>query len=396
MARKRKPTTIPTKKDVLRQAREIRGLSVQKAAELIGVSPQHLEAIEQGQFPTASVFDKMVRVYKQSESILLLERLPVTQLPKDYRTEAGRRARLSPDTRLAIRQAQELQSYVSDLVEDRPSLINPRLQLATATTNDSAETQARWHRELFDVSLSTQLGWSVADSFSNWRDLLESKGFLVLLKKMPWNDCRGFSLLGDHNLPTIVVNSEDIPIAQNFTLFHEYAHHILRNAGICVFAPASKVERWCNAFAAEFLVPSDAFIEHIKRVNPQASSTYDWPLTRIAYLASYYRVSRSVIALRLQHLALAIPDYYDKHRGALVPPDQRRKPKTAPKIKKKPGWKEKQKLKEVGIRAASVIVGAWRERIADATEAADILNLSLSELHGLQKQTEVQRVRNVG
>jgi Zn-dependent peptidase ImmA (M78 family) len=256
--------------------------------------------------------------------------------------------------------------------------------------------QAKLHREQFDVSLTDQLSWGLQDSFSKWRELLENKGFLVLLKKMPWGDCRGFSLLGDHDLPVIVVNSQDVPVAQNFTLFHEYAHLVLRSAAICVFTPSNKAERWCNAFAAEFLVPSKALIDHVKRTNSHAGTSYDWPLTGVSTLANHYRVSRPAMALRLQHLGLAIPNYYDKHRSALTAFDQRRKPKTAPKIKRKPGWKEKQKLKEVGIGAASVIVGAWRERIADATEAADVLNLSLSELHGLQKQTEVQRVRNVG
>jgi Zn-dependent peptidase ImmA (M78 family) len=212
---------------------------------------------------------------------------------------------------------------------------------------------------------------------------------------MPWNDCRGFSLLGDHDLPTIVVNSADVPAAQNFTLFHEYAHLVLRSAGICIFASNSKAERWCNAFAAEFLVPRNALVTYVNRANPDAGPSYDWPITRISTLANYYRVSRPAMALRLQHLGLALPNYYDKHRNELTAFDQRRKAKTAPKIKRKPGWKEKQKIKEVGIGAASVIVGAWREQLADATEAADVLNLSLSELHGLQRQAEVQRVRNV-
>jgi Zn-dependent peptidase ImmA (M78 family) len=394
--KRRSPATISAKGDVLRMARDVRGLSLQKAADLLRISRQQLDAIEQGrEYPTTHIFDRMVRVYKQSESMLLLDRLPVAQLPKDYRTVARGIARLSPDTRLAIRQAQELQRYISDLVDEDPSLI-PRVRLSSATIKDNPETQATLHREQFDILLSDQFSWGLHDSFNRWRELLENKGFLVLLKKMPWADCRGFSLLGDHDLPVIVVNSEDVPAAQNFTLFHEYAHHVLRSAGICVFTPTAKAERWANAFAAEFLVPRNAFTEHIKKIYPAAGTSYDWPLSKITNIANRYRVSRPVIALRLQHLGLAIPTYYDKHRSSLTAFDQRRKPKTAPRIKRKPGWREKQKLKEVGIGAASVIVGAWRERIADATEAADVLNLSLSELHGLQKQTGVQRVRDVG
>jgi hypothetical protein len=102
------------------------------------------------------------------------------------------------------------------------------------------------------------------------------------------------------------------------------------------------------------------------------------------------------MALRLQNLGLSIANYYEKHKGQLNSFDRKAKPTEPPKIVRRPGWKEKQKLREVGITAASVILDAWKEEIADATEAADILNLSLEELHGLQEQTEVQRVRNVG
>jgi len=346
------------------------------------------------QKPTSKVFDKMVRVYKRSESILLLATPPKTEpLPKDYRTVAGLTARLSPSTRLAIRQTQELQKYVSGLADD--ALENRFSRLPTASVNQSPDNLAQQFREFFDVSLNDQLSWSKAGTFPNWRQLIESHGLLVLLKKMPWKDCRGFSLLSEGTIPAIVVNSEDVEVARSFTLFHELAHLALRRAGICVFAPSTQVEKWCNRFAAEFLVPSPSFVEYVRDIKPDADRTYDWPMAALQNMSNYYRVSRSVIALRLQELGLAIPDYYDQHRSELTSFDQRPKREEPIKIKKKPGWKEKQKLKEVGVRTASVILDAWKHRIADASEAADILNLSLSELHGLEKQTEAQRVRNV-
>jgi len=170
---------------------------------------------------------------------------------------------------------------------------------------------------------------------------------------------------------------------------------ILRNAGICTLTPTTKIERWCNAFAGAFLLPPDHFVAHVNAVTDFAGTSFDWPMEQVRRLAAHYRVSRSVVALRLQHLGLAIPNYYDKHKDELSGFDQKRRPTKTPHIVRKPGWKERQKLREVGTAAASVIVSAWKEQIADATEAADILNLSLDELHGLRKQTEVQRVRNV-
>lgn len=393
-----KKARIPANKDVLIWARNVSGLTREDAGRQIGISEQELTQIELGrESPTTAAFKKMVTVYKQTESTLLLERPPTAQtLPKDYRTAEGRRVQLSPNTRLAIRDAQELQRYVSEIVSDDPRLIK-RLQLPSLTPTSDPEREATKERGRIGVPLSTQLQWKRNEAFDNWRDWLGRKGILVLLKRMPWEDCRGFSLLDHELVPTVVVNAADIPAARIFTLFHEYAHLTLHSAGICTLTSAgNNVERWCNLFAAAFLLPAEELTAHAKDVNSSAGPTHDWSLSKVGRLANYYRVSVSVMALRLQSLGLAIPNYYDKHKAELRTFDKPAEPTTRPKIKRKPGWKEKRKLKEVGITAASVIVDAWREQIVDATEAADILNLSLDELHGLQKQTEVQRVRNVG
>ncbi|MGH9875103.1 MAG: ImmA/IrrE family metallo-endopeptidase [Pyrinomonadaceae bacterium] len=391
-----KPTIVPASKDVLKWARETRGLTVSEAATLLGVGEQTLTNIEAGrEHPTSTIFDKMITVYKQTESILLLEQHPTTaSLPSDYRTSGGRRPKLSPETRLAIREAQELQGYLSELVEDDPQLIT-RIKLPSASTNDDPEATAATTRDLLGVPLHVQLTWRPGnESFNNWREHLQQKGLVILLKKMPWKDCRGFSLWDGALLPTIVVNPEDVAAARIFTLFHECAHLILRSTGICTLAPTNAIEQWCNRFAGAFLLPTKDFTEHVKTY-PTAGPNYDWPMAQLSRLAAYYRVSRSVMAFRLQHLGFAISNYYDKHKSELSNFDQRPIPSKPPKIVRKPGWKERQTLREVGSAAASVIVTAWQEQIADATEAADILNLSLDELHGLQVQTGV-RDRNVG
>jgi len=99
------------------------------------------------------------------------------------------------------------------------------------------------------------------------------------------------------------------------------------------------------------------------------------------------------MALRLQRLGLAIPSYYETHKGELNSFDQKPKPVNPPRIQRPPGWKQKRKLREVGNAAATIILNAWKEDLANPTEAADILNLSLDELHGLREQTEAQHVR---
>jgi len=395
----RRKETIPANRDVLRWARNVRGLSLSEAAAQLAVTDTELTEIESGKLhPTTTTFDKMVAVYKQPESVLLLAQPPVVDpLPQDFRTVGNRRAHLTPETRLAIRDARDLQHYVSELVADDPQLIS-KPHLPTTESNSDPDIVATKERARLGLRLATQLQWSPGnESFERWRDFLERGGLLILLKKMFWNDCRGFSLLENDLLPTIVVNSQDAPAARIFTLFHEYAHLLLRNAGICqATAVSSTVEQWCNAFAGAFLVPTDELRAHIKELRVPAGPGYNWPLTTVAKLARHYRVSRPVIAIRLQALRLAAPTFYQTHKTELHYFDQPPEPKEPPKIKRKPGYKEKQKLKEVGITAASVILKAWKERSADAMEAADVLNLSIDELYGFQEQAELQRVRYVG
>jgi Zn-dependent peptidase ImmA (M78 family)/DNA-binding XRE family transcriptional regulator len=393
----RKPdNAIHASKDVLAWARKVRGLTQAEAADELGISEGLLKAIEDGdELPNTSLFNAMITVYKQPESVLLLANPPNTPpLPQDYRTSGSRSAKLSPDTRLIIREVQEVQHFISELVNDEPHLM-ARIDLPRASLDQAPHLIAASERERLGVPLSTQLRWTPNESFDKWRDWLQSKGILIFLKKMPWNECRGFSLEGEGLLPAIVVNSEDVTAARTFTLFHEYAHLLLRQTGICILAPKSRIERWCNVFAASFLAPSEELLDYIKATYPQAGPDYDWPIARLTRLASHFRVSRPFMALRVQELGMAPADYFEQHYNELNAFDRRPKSTKPPKIKKAPGWREKQRLREVGLKAASVIVEAWKEQITDGMEAADILNLSLDELHGLQVQTEVQRVRNV-
>ena len=119
MARK-SDNTIHCSKDVLVWARKVRGLTQAEAAKELGITEGLLKAIEEGEeHPTLALFNAMISVYKQPESILLLASPPNTPpLPQDYRTSGSRSTKLSPDTRLIIREVQEVQHFISELVND--------------------------------------------------------------------------------------------------------------------------------------------------------------------------------------------------------------------------------------------------------------------------------------
>lgn len=87
--------------------------------------------------------------------------------------------------------------------------------------------------------------------------------------------------------PTIVVNSAEADQAKSFTIFHEYAHLLLRSAALCLEfqqnVDRADTERFCNRFAASFLMPEDA----VKAITgPQSDSAgADWPLGQLEEIA---------------------------------------------------------------------------------------------------------------
>lgn len=393
----REPQPIPAKGSVLRWARNTRGYSVTEAARRLGIHGQELNDIENERKPiTAALFRKMITLYQRVESDLLLPFPPDTDsLPQDYRTIGGAPTLLSPDTLLAIREARRIQHYVTELVEEQPELIaHANITRATMFPERSEPEQlAAQERLRFRTPIETQRLWgSYEEAFRHWREQAQDLGILVLIKKMPWEDCRGLSLWEENLIPTIVVNPEDALSARIFTLFHEYAHLMLSETSVCVQVddqtPKGLVERWCNSFAASFLMPEADLKQSVAR--RFSRRTYEtWTLNAIGLLAAEYRVSRVAMARRLREVGIS--NYYDTNRSELYRLDKRKK--TAGGGGGGGRKTEVERLTEVGTATASVILDAVNQNITDVTEAADVLELRLDQLERFRRNNDALRPR---
>lgn len=135
-------------------------------------------------------------------------------------------------------------------------------------------------------------------------DNADEAGVLVMVSGIVGNNThrpldpgefRGFAL-ADPFAPLVFVNGADTKAGQMFTLAHELAHLWLGESGVSDMTTASQpraaVEKWCNAVAAETLVPLEEF---------KAAFQLNESLWRATNrLAGRFRVSTLVILRRMK------------------------------------------------------------------------------------------------
>ena len=112
-------------------------------------------------------------------------------------------------------------------------------------------------------------------------------------RKLNPEEFRGF--LTDKLAPLVFINGADTKSAQMFTLAHELAHLWLGETALSSVDIGGKeeqaVERWCNAVAAELLVPLSVFTAELR---DEVLSAALWRLTR------RFKVSTLVILRRMR------------------------------------------------------------------------------------------------
>ncbi len=370
-----KPTVfIQVNNEVLRWAREALAISRAKASESSGISIKRLEQLEEGEKqPLLEELKSLSNIYKRTIATLLLQNPPREKpLPKDRRTvNSEELGNFHEKTILAIRKARAIVQSLIELKENQGQHLN-KFEFK-ATLNDSAYEIATKLRRRLNLDEITQTDNNIA--FESYLEIVESLGVCILQLSLTQDNLRGFSIV-DERMPVIGIKRGGEPVtAKTFTLFHELGHIVLNEGGICdiSFDPnAQQIEKWCNAFAAELLIPSERLLK-IGLVERQIKTgEKSWSNKDLIEIGSYFHVGPLSILRRLLEHNLTTKAFYQKKHEVWNKPSFGRS--------KNPEGRNiaKETIKERGKNYVRLAFKAYDQNKIDIKDLSDFLGIKLS------------------
>lgn len=303
---------IPINPALLVWARQRAGLSLDAAAQKF----KRIADWEAGvSAPTYPQLEALSDTLKVPIAVFFFPEPPgVPPIQETFRTlPAAELDRLPSRVRMLMRKAKAMQINLTELTQGR----NPAERLITrdlqfAPNVDIAE-MATAVRQYIGVSVQKQQEWHNDDAaLKEWRTALLNVGVFVFKDAFRADDFSGFCLY-DEEFPIIYVNNSSTKTRQIFTYFHELAHLIFHTSGIDkirdryidrLVGDARQIEVICNSFAAQLLLPEDAF-QRAMAGRPATEATAE-------ALATQFHVSREVIFRRLLEQGRVTEGQYER------------------------------------------------------------------------------------
>lgn len=212
--------------------------------------------------PTLRQAEKLAKKAGIPFGYLLLAE-PVNDLPDmvDFRTVDSKRiSELSPELEDVIHLCQARLNWYIDFAREVGET-SPALSGQYRITDNSMQVAQ---------SILNEIDWypgkreSGRERVLTLSDDIEKLGILVMRSSVVGNDnsrklsmeeFRGFTLMEDH-FSLIFINGADYKVGQLFSLAHEFGHVLLGAPGLSGERNEHReIERWCNQFAAELLLP---------------------------------------------------------------------------------------------------------------------------------------------
>jgi Zn-dependent peptidase ImmA (M78 family) len=366
--------TINVSNHVLVWAREALALNKTDAAERTSIPINRLTQLEEGEKqPTLGELKAFSKEYKRTIATLLLTKPPEEKpLPNDRRTvDSNQLGMFHEKSILAIRKARAMANALIELKTDAGIEI-PKFKFS-ANINESPQEVAKRLRAEINLD-EVRVYENINDALEAYIEKIEALGVAIFQLSLTHDNLRGFSIV-DEDIPIIgIKRGGESPTAKNFTLFHELGHLLLNEGGICDLSFKSNItiEKWCNEFAAEILIPKKELLQTDTVQQHQASNEMIWSKTELVELGSKFHVGPLAILRSLKELNLTTSSFYSEKHDAWNKPQFGRA--------KKPEGRNipKETIKEKGKTYVWLAFNAYDQNRINLKDLSDFLGVRLS------------------
>lgn len=372
--------------EVIRWARQTIGLSIAEVAQRLKRPEEEIEAWEAGKaFPTYPQLEKLAyQIYKRPLAVFFLPAPPEELSPAhEFRTLPQTDLQtLAADTYLQIRRAHAFQLALKELFDNRNPSEHCIWQDVELSREQSMVEQAAAIRGYLGITIEEQTRWKDDElALKRWREAIEVVGVFVFKAPFKQKEISGFCLMDQH-LPVVYVNNSTTKTRQIFSLLHELAHLLLSINGLSKFDQSyierlpnedQQIERFCNAIAAETLIPMADFQAQARQFPADVEKATE---QQFSNLATRYGVSREAILRRFLDQNRVSPAFYE----------QKAKAWSAQQKPSKGGdWYASQNTYLSDRFAKEVVSRHYRHQIS-IEQAADLLGIKAKNFAGLEQR----------
>ncbi|MEU6069222.1 XRE family transcriptional regulator [Streptomyces sp. NPDC047082] len=363
--------------DVLVWAMKQAGMSRGDLASEVDTDPVTVDAWMNGDdSPGLTQLRLIAKSLRRPTSLFFLSRVPSQQpVQTAFRSPIGSRGvrTLSSEERAEIRLAQRRQKiamWAAEKVEEHLPVRLPRRLKSPESTAQSVQSWLRW-------DVKDQVSSSKSAVTKLVRRSLEDQGVMIIQLSMNSAACRGFSIYSE-TVPLIAYNSTShVAAARTFTILHELGHLLSHEQAVCD-RPDDAEERWCDQFAAAFLIPEPHLLAYMEKYLKVGHVEND-DIESVRRISNRYGASFQCVALRLIDLGLAGWQLYRAVSANPLEVD-------APAFGGEPQTTHLVRIREYGVTYPRLLLAARDRGKLHDLDARKYLNVNGEQLKRLQQR----------
>ncbi|MEQ8423703.1 MAG: ImmA/IrrE family metallo-endopeptidase, partial [Cyclobacteriaceae bacterium] len=331
--------------------------------------------------PSLEELKCMSKAYKRTIATLLLQKPPFEKpLPKDCRTvNSSEIGKFHEKSILAVRKARALMISLLELQKEL-GVQNKSFDIRSTISNDP-ELIASQCQRLLSINEIKRIE-NPNHALEAYIERIESFGIAVFQISLTQDRLRGFSITDDL-IPVIVIKKGgELATTKIFTLFHELGHIILNQGGLCDLSfdfGIPKIEKWCNSFAAEVLVPSNDFLNNPIVNDYKSRRESNWIKKDLIEIGKSFHVGPLVILRKLLKYNLTTREFYSEKHITWNRPSFGRNPHPEGRNI------SKETIKEKGRGYISLAFKAYDQNKIDLKDLSDFLGVSLTYIPKTRK-----------